>query len=67
MIEPVCDCCGLPLIAYGALLFSPPAGYAVSKFHICAPCYESTVLPMLKHANTKASLTSGISSKVDEH
>lgn len=38
-IKPVCDKCGEELTEFGALLFSPPEGNLVKKFHLCKRCY----------------------------
>lgn len=39
-IKPVCDRCKKELNDFGAILFSPPKGKNVKKFHICGECYE---------------------------
>jgi hypothetical protein len=39
-IKPVCDKCGIELEDFGAILFSPPKGKIVSKFHLCKKCYS---------------------------
>ncbi|MEK6959056.1 MAG: hypothetical protein AABW59_03370 [archaeon] len=39
-IKPVCDFCKLELNDFGAILFSPPSGNNVKKFHVCKKCYE---------------------------
>lgn len=48
MIEPTCDCCDMPLSDFGALLFSPPAGHAVLKYHVCKPCFDAKFAPLLQ-------------------
>lgn len=40
MINPSCDFCGKELDDFGTLLFSPPQGTHVRKYHICKVCYE---------------------------
>lgn len=57
MIEPMCDCCGKPLTGFGALLFSPPNGYDVLKYHVCAPCYDLKLKPLLTHVITDTGIT----------
>jgi len=39
-IKPVCDRCKKELNDFGAILFSPPRGKDVKKFHICKDCYN---------------------------
>jgi len=39
MIKPICDFCKKELTAFGALLFSPPKGHDVKKYHVCVACY----------------------------
>ncbi len=39
-IKPICDKCKTELSEFGAILFSPPEGKNVKKFHICKECYE---------------------------
>jgi hypothetical protein len=38
-INPVCDRCQKELDDFGAILFSPPEGHDVKKYHICKSCY----------------------------
>ena len=40
-IQPICDRCKKELIAFGAILLSPPNkdGHC-KKFHLCKKCYE---------------------------
>lgn len=38
-IKPFCDMCKKELKEFGGILFSPPKGKIVKKFHICKPCY----------------------------
>lgn len=40
MIKPICDKCKKELEDFGALLFSPPDGNNVKKYHICKNCFE---------------------------
>lgn len=40
-LEFKCDKCRKALKEPGGLVFSPPAGYQVMKFHICNECYFS--------------------------
>ena len=42
-IKPNCDKCKSELTDFGAILFSPPEGYDVKKFHICKSCYEKII------------------------
>ena len=43
-IAPVCDKCGNELMAFGAILFSPPNDNSeVKKYHICVECYHEIV------------------------
>ena len=46
-IKPVCDKCGKELDDFGALLFSPPNGNDVKKFHICKECYSKLITKFL--------------------
>ena len=39
-IKPICDKCKKELDDFGAILFSPPEGHNVKKFHICKTCYN---------------------------
>ncbi len=39
-IKPICDKCKKELSDFGAILFSPPKGHDVKKFHICKDCYD---------------------------
>lgn len=44
-IKPICDIklsedCEGELKQFGALLFSPPDGVIVKKYHVCVPCFE---------------------------
>jgi hypothetical protein len=39
-IRPACDFCNKELTDYGALLFSPPKGKGVQKYHACKACYK---------------------------
>ena len=39
-INPICDKCKKELDDFGAILFGPPEGQDVKKFHICKECYE---------------------------
>lgn len=47
-IKPSCDKCGNELKEFGALLFSPPKGSAVKKFHLCKACYTKIAKEMKK-------------------
>lgn len=40
MIRPVCDFCKKELDDFGGILFSPPEGRSVEKFHVCKGCYS---------------------------
>lgn len=40
----ICDVCDKELKKFGALLFSPPRGFTVKKFHICVECYKKYFL-----------------------
>ena len=40
MIKPKCDYCGNELDDFGAILFSPPEGHDVKKYHVCKGCYS---------------------------
>jgi hypothetical protein len=40
-IKPVCDKCGKELNDFGGLIFSPPKGRTVRKYHICKNCFDS--------------------------
>ncbi len=42
-IKPICDSCGKELEDFGGLLFSPPQGKNVKKYHICKDCYGKLV------------------------
>jgi hypothetical protein len=43
-IKPICDRCHRELLAFGAILFSPPdADSQVKKYHICVDCYRDIV------------------------
>ncbi|MEI6731532.1 MAG: hypothetical protein WCK90_02510 [archaeon] len=42
-ISPMCDVCKKELNEPGALLFSPPDGNSVKKFHLCKECYSRIV------------------------
>lgn len=35
-----CDICEKPLEEPGALVFSPPNGTVVSKYHVCIKCFK---------------------------
>jgi hypothetical protein len=35
-----CDMCNKELKELGALLFSPPKGNDVKKYHICVKCFK---------------------------
>jgi hypothetical protein len=35
-----CDNCKFPLVEPGALVFSPPEGNVVTKYHMCVNCFE---------------------------
>jgi len=39
-IKPVCDKCGKELDDFGGILFSPPKGNIVEKYHLCKACYK---------------------------
>jgi len=39
-IKAICDFCKEELNEFGALLFSPPSGNDVKKYHICKKCFE---------------------------
>ncbi len=39
-ISVFCDKCSDELEEPGALLFSPPTGLQVKKFHICKKCFK---------------------------
>jgi hypothetical protein len=43
MIMPMCDFCGKELVDFGGILFSPPEGGLVKKFHVCRECYVGLV------------------------
>jgi len=43
MIKPMCDFCGEELTAFGAILFSPPIGKDVKKYHVCVNCYNEMI------------------------
>jgi len=53
-ICPVCDFCEKELVAFGAILFSPPNKKArVKKLHVCQTCYK-LILKLRGHlANIK--------------
>ena len=40
MIKPICDKCKKELEDFGALVFSPPEGQDVKKYHICKDCFK---------------------------
>jgi len=42
-IRPICDRCKKELDDFGALLFSPPSGNTMKKFHICKKCYDDII------------------------
>ena len=39
-IKPICDFCKQELNDFGAILFSPPVGHDVKKYHVCKNCFE---------------------------
>ena len=44
-IKPVCDMklvenCEGELQQMGAILFAPPQGHDVKKYHVCVPCFK---------------------------
>jgi len=43
MIKPMCDFCGNELVAFGAILFSPPKEHDVKKYHVCVDCYNEMI------------------------
>lgn len=43
MIKPVCDRCGSELTDFGGILFSPPQGHDVKKYHVCKECYAELI------------------------
>lgn len=42
-IKPICDRCKQELTDFGALMFSPPEGSNVTKYHICKQCYAEMI------------------------
>jgi hypothetical protein len=46
-----CDCCGTKIRIPGALVFSPPHGRDVVKYHVCTACW-GLVFHTLKHARS---------------
>ena len=51
-IRPICDRCSAELKTPGAVILSPPRAdctwlNAVLKFHVCEPCWERDILPMI--------------------
>ena len=42
-IKPVCDMCKKELDDFGGLLFSPPKGNDVKKYHLCKSCFEEII------------------------
>lgn len=45
-LELKCNVCGCLLNTLGALLFSPPKGNIVKKYHICHTCFEQFLLKL---------------------
>lgn len=39
-INPICEGCKKELNDFGAILFSPPNGNDVKKYHLCNECYK---------------------------
>lgn len=39
-MKPMCHYCRKQFSEYGALLFSPPVGKKVVKWHVCKACYK---------------------------
>ena len=42
-IKPVCDNFKQELNDFGGILFSPPEGHDVKKYHLCKSCYGKIV------------------------
>jgi len=42
-IKPICDMCKQELTDFGGILFSPPQGHDVKKYHLCKSCYAKIV------------------------
>lgn len=39
-ISPICNICGKKLKKFGGLIFSPPEGENVKKYHVCETCFK---------------------------
>ena len=42
-IKPVCDKCKEELNDFGGILFSPPEGHDVKKYHLCKSCFAKVL------------------------